>query len=132
MLRSVLPVMRRQKNGLIITTGSVMGNISVPFHSMYGASKHALRAINDALRIEVKPFGIKSVLIEPGNFRTDLPNSRYVCIEARNSAYGEAFRRALERMNKDEKYGPEPFPVVKTVCRLIKTKKPSCQDNSRV
>lgn len=124
MLRSVLPVMRNQKNGLIITIGSVMGAISVPFHSMYGASKHALRAVNEALRIEVKPFGIKSVLVEPGNFKTDLPNTRYVCVEARDSIYGHSFKLSLEKMNNDEKYGPEPWPVVRTIYKLINRKNP--------
>ncbi|HPU53907.1 MAG TPA: SDR family NAD(P)-dependent oxidoreductase, partial [Burkholderiaceae bacterium] len=53
-----------------MNVSSVAGLISVPFQSMYSASKYALEAISEAMRIEVKPFGIKVSLIEPGDIKT--------------------------------------------------------------
>lgn len=124
MCRAVLPVMRKQNNGLIIIIGSVMGLISVPFQAMYGASKYALEAFNEALRIEVKPFGIKSVIIEPGDIKTDITNNRYFCEETANSSYGNRFTDSLEKMAHDEQNGPSPDVVVKAVLKLVQRKNP--------
>ena len=68
--RAVLPIMRKQKSGCIINMSSIAGIISLPFQGLYCASKFALEGMTEALRLEVKPFGIHVVLIEPGNFRT--------------------------------------------------------------
>jgi short-subunit dehydrogenase len=63
MIRAVLPKMREQKNGLIINVSSVAGLISVPYQSMYSASKYAVEAMTETLRLEVKPFGIRVSMV---------------------------------------------------------------------
>lgn len=67
----VLPYMRRQHSGTIINTSSVAGKAVIPFGGWYNVSKYSVEALSDALRIEVKPFGIKVCLIEPGGIKTD-------------------------------------------------------------
>ncbi|MFU8793433.1 MAG: SDR family NAD(P)-dependent oxidoreductase [Acholeplasmataceae bacterium] len=67
---AVLPFMRRQKSGRIIITGSLVSNLSIPGIGWYASTKHALRAMTEALRIEVKPYGIKVIQIEPGAVKT--------------------------------------------------------------
>ena len=67
----VLPHMRAQKSGRIINTSSVAGKAVIPFGGWYNVSKYSVEALSDALRIEVKPFGIKVCLIEPGGIKTD-------------------------------------------------------------
>ncbi len=62
----VLPTMRKQGSGRIVNISSVAGKISRPLSSIYSATKFAMEAISDGLRLEVAPFGIKVVLIEPG------------------------------------------------------------------
>ena len=59
MTRAILPVMRQQRFGKIITIGSLAGLVGVPFQSYYSASKHALEGFFKSLRIEVRPFNIK-------------------------------------------------------------------------
>ena len=59
--QKVLPVMRRQGSGRIVNVSSVAGKVSTPFAGWYAASKHAVEALSDALRLEVKPFGIRVV-----------------------------------------------------------------------
>ena len=68
--RAVLPVMRARRSGTIIMMSSISGLRTFPFSSVYSASKFALEAISNGLRYELRPFGIRVVLIEPGNFRT--------------------------------------------------------------
>ena len=67
----VLPYMRAQKCGRIINTSSVAGKAVIPFGGWYNVSKYSVEALSDALRIEVKQFGIKVILIEPGGIKTD-------------------------------------------------------------
>jgi short-subunit dehydrogenase len=68
--KEVLPIMRKQKSGLIINTSSIGGKIYTPFGAWYHATKHALEGWSDSLRLEVKPFGIHVVLLEPGSIDT--------------------------------------------------------------
>jgi NAD(P)-dependent dehydrogenase (short-subunit alcohol dehydrogenase family) len=71
--RAVLPVMRRQRSGHVITISSTAGLASgVEFTSAYAASKFALEGWTEALRAEVAPFGIHVTIVNPGFFRTDL------------------------------------------------------------
>jgi NAD(P)-dependent dehydrogenase (short-subunit alcohol dehydrogenase family) len=67
----VLPGMRAQKNGRIINISSILGRFSPPGGAIYQASKHALEAYSDAMRLELAPFGVKVSLIEPGTVGTD-------------------------------------------------------------
>lgn len=71
MCRLVLPEMRRQGRGRIINISSVAGKMVMPFGGWYHVSKFSVEALSDALRIEVKPFGISVVMIEPGGIFTD-------------------------------------------------------------
>src|SRR5688572_12142272 len=70
--RAVLPEMRKQKSGHIISISSTAGLFGYEQCSMYSASKFALEGWMDALKIEVAPFGIKTTVVNPGFFRTSL------------------------------------------------------------
>ena len=70
--RAVLPSMRRQRSGLLIHVSSGAGRCVVPTMAAYSASKFALEAIADAYRFELLPFGIESMLVEPGIYRTPI------------------------------------------------------------
>jgi NAD(P)-dependent dehydrogenase (short-subunit alcohol dehydrogenase family) len=70
--RAVLPSMRRRRNGLLIHVSSGAGRVTVPAMAAYCASKFALEALADAYRFELSPFGIDSVLVEPGIYRTPI------------------------------------------------------------
>ena len=74
--KAVLPSMRSQKSGRIINVSSVAAKLPVPFEGYYAAGKAALLAYSEALRHEVKSLGISVSVIEPGFFRTNLPNQR--------------------------------------------------------
>src|SRR5262249_54966289 len=88
-IRSVLPDMRRQKNGLIINIGSILGRVTFPFFGIYGASKFAVEALTDSLRYELSQLGIDVALIQPSAY----PTSMYTNVQQpadieRAAAYG--------------------------------------------
>jgi len=78
----VLPLMRAQGSGCIVNIGSVAGRIARPMSSIYDSTKHALEALTDGLRGELKPFGVRVTLIRPGFIITEF-------IDAANKASGE-------------------------------------------
>jgi NAD(P)-dependent dehydrogenase (short-subunit alcohol dehydrogenase family) len=89
--RAVLPAMRRQRSGLLIHVSSGAGRVTVPAMAAYCASKYALEAIADAYRFELLPFGIDSVLVEPGIYRTPIfDRLTFPADEARLADYGAA------------------------------------------
>lgn len=70
--QAVLPFMRSQRSGKIINMSSISGLIGFPGLSPYVSSKHALEGFSESLRLEVKPFGIDVILVEPGSFSTNI------------------------------------------------------------
>lgn len=70
--RAILPVMRAQRSGLVVTISSTAGLVGQAFCTAYAASKFALEGWSESLALEVAPFGIRTMLVEPGFFRTDL------------------------------------------------------------
>ena len=70
--RAVLPSMRRQRSGLLVHVSSGAGRVTIPALAAYCASKYALEAIADAYRYELLPFGVDSILVEPGVYRTGI------------------------------------------------------------
>jgi len=72
--RAVLPHLRDQGSGAIVQISSLGGQLSFAGYSAYSAAKFALEGLSEALADEVRPFGIKVLIVEPGNFRTNLQN----------------------------------------------------------
>ncbi|HYP09014.1 MAG TPA: SDR family oxidoreductase [Bryobacteraceae bacterium] len=88
--RAVLPHMRRQKRGLLIHVSSGAGRVAVPAMGAYCASKFALEALADTYQYELKPFGIESILVEPGIYRTPIFDKAMLPADAQLVAdYGE-------------------------------------------
>ncbi len=89
--RAVLPAMRRQGSGLLVHVSSGAGRVTIPALAAYCASKYALEAIADAYRFELLPFGVDSILVEPGVYRTGIHDRWiYPADAARVADYGSA------------------------------------------
>lgn len=125
MCRCAAPIMRNQKKGLIINVSSVAGIIPIPFQSMYSASKYALEAITEALRMEIKPFGVRVSMVEPGDTKTGFTEKReFTAASKNNSVYSDRFELSIDTMAKSEMNGPDPMIVVKSIVRIMKSKNP--------
>ena len=101
MLQAVLPAMREQRRGTIVNVSSIAGLVARPFGGFYSATKHALEAISEALHFEVRPFGIRIILVEPGQYATRLLDNAF---EGKRfgprSAYWDASTRLDERLGR--------------------------------
>jgi short-subunit dehydrogenase len=123
--RTVLPIMRDQGNGYLVNVGSIGGVVGIPFQSIYSASKFALEGLSEALRMEVEPYGIRVVLIQPGNYHTEFTASRITARESNHSSvYHDTFKRALTVMENDELSAPKPKAVARVIERAITADSP--------
>jgi len=120
--RAVLPVMRKQGEGYIVNIGSIGGLLALPYQSMYSASKFALEGLSEALRMEVRGFGIRVVIIEPGDHKTDLTRNRTVTEVG--EAYRRSFQSALTKTAHDEQNGAGPENIARLVHRVVNQRNP--------
>ncbi|MBJ6762566.1 SDR family oxidoreductase [Myxococcaceae bacterium JPH2] len=118
--KAVLPTMRQLQAGLIVNISSLGGAIGLPFQGLYSASKFALEGFTEALRQEVRPFGIHAVLIQPGDIQTRITQNR-VRAQATGpgSTYQEHFEGALKVIEREEQAGIPPTAVAQQVLRLV-------------
>lgn len=131
MIRAVVPHMRQQKAGRVITIGSLAGKLVLPVNGTYSATKFALEALSDALRLELAPFGIRVVLIEPGNIRSNFmataqANSRETLANADSPYYG-LYQHYLRVMTNIRKQAPAPESVSQVVQQAIEAAKPKAR-----
>jgi len=119
----VLPVMRRDGGGLIINVTSIAAELSLPFQGIYSATKFAVEGLSEALRTEVRPFGIRVVLVQPGDFRTGFTDARRT-VPSGGEAYAERSRRALEIAARDERGGADPQQLARLIARIVRNPRP--------
>jgi NAD(P)-dependent dehydrogenase (short-subunit alcohol dehydrogenase family) len=128
--RLVLPAMRRQGHGRIVTCSSVLGLVSGPFRGPYCASKYAVEAMSDAMRYELVGTGIFVSLIEPGPIRSEFLASTLAmmksAIDIKTSPHADTYARRIAAMENDTqsklKLGPER--VVKAVIHATESTRP--------
>jgi NAD(P)-dependent dehydrogenase (short-subunit alcohol dehydrogenase family) len=124
--RAVLPHLRAQRAGLIINMSSLAGRIPLPFQGFYSATKFAIEAYTEALRMEVRPFGIGVAMIEPGDFATSFTANRRMTKEsAPASPYYESARRAIATMARDEQANRDLSPIIRAVETILECRRPA-------
>ncbi len=125
MVKAVLPQMREQRSGLIINITSIAGYMGLPYRGVYSATKAALVTITEALRMEVKDFGIKITTLAPGDFSTNIAAGRYHVPVKENSAYSKSYGDTLQIINADVDNGGDPILVAKKVYQIIENEHPN-------
>ena len=124
--RAVLPHLRAQQAGTIINMSSLAGRIPLPFQGFYSATKFAIEAYTEALRMEVRPFGIRVSMIEPGDFATSFTANRRMTKETTAcSPYYESAVRAVAAMARDEQANADLSPVVRAVESILASRRPA-------
>lgn len=131
MIKAVVPIMRKQKSGRIINISSIAGRLVTPVNGAYSSSKFALEAISDALRMELEPFNIQVVLIEPGAIKTNFDKTVHVhgdkVLSNPTSPYLSLYRvyqRVSDGMREHE---PGPETVSKVIRQVLESTKPKAR-----
>jgi short-subunit dehydrogenase len=124
-IQSVLPSMRNEKSGTIINISSIGGLMGLPFQGFYSASKFAIEGLSEALRMELKQFHIKVVVIRPGDFCTSFTSNRKVEVNLNgNNSYLAQFRKSMSIIETDEKGGMKPRYFAEKLAQIIDQKNP--------
>ncbi len=124
MMKAVLPQMRKQGGGAIINITSIAGYMGLPFRGFYSATKGALGLITEALRMEVKDFGVTVTNVAPGDFATNIAAGRYHAPVLNGSAYEDKYAQTLDGINVDVDSGGDPMQVAHAVYKIMNQKAP--------
>ncbi len=124
-IKAVLPIMRKQRSGMIINITSIAGYMGLPFRGIYSATKGALELTTEAYRMELKPFNIKMTNVAPGDFATNIATGRYHTPVYEDSPYKELYERSLKEMDEGVANGLPPIRMAKKVYRVMRRKNPS-------
>lgn len=117
---AVIPAFREQHSGTIINVSSVGGVMGLPFQGLYSASKFAVEGFSEALRLELNPFNINVVLIQPGDFNTGFTGSRMVSEATKNHKdYAAQFATTLKLIEDNENSGSSPDKIAKLICKIV-------------
>jgi short-subunit dehydrogenase len=124
--KTVLPVMRKQGGGTIINFSSIGGLMGLPLQGFYSAAKFAIEGFSEALRMEVKQFNIKVVLINPGDFHTNNSANRrnFLAPTGQEDPYKEQYETTLAVIEKDESNGWQPDVLAKKLVKIVECKNP--------
>lgn len=121
----VLPHMRSRRSGLIINVSSIGGVFGIPYQGLYSASKFAVEGYSEALSLETVQFGIRVVLIEPGDFNTGFTGNRRISAATLADAdYASSFARVLKHIEHDESHGGNPDYLAQKVAEIVAAKRP--------
>lgn len=124
-LHYVLPVMRKQGGGKILCFSSIGGLVGLPYQGLYSASKFAIEGYCEALRLEVRKFGIKVIVIEPGDFATSFTAQRRSVSNPEAYEIYKSYAKSLAGIEHDETTGLKPEYLAKKISRIINKKNPA-------
>ncbi|HEX8269102.1 MAG TPA: SDR family oxidoreductase [Flavobacterium sp.] len=123
-IKAVLPYMRTQKSGLVINITSIAGYMGLPYRSIYSASKGALEIVTEALRMEVRQFGIQITNVAPGDFATNIAAGRFHAPLVEGSPYEMAYGNTLKAMNDHVDSGSNPNQMAEAIYKIINNGRP--------
>jgi NAD(P)-dependent dehydrogenase (short-subunit alcohol dehydrogenase family) len=131
--RAVIPTMRLQGHGRIVNCSSVLGLIAAPYRGAYCASKFALEALSDTLRLELSGTGIRVVLIEPGPIATKFIDGALAAarrwIDIENSVHQERYHRLISGLEKggEQTFKLPPEAVAKKLVHAVESPRPKAR-----
>lgn len=123
-MQKVLPIMRKQKTGIIVIVSSVAGRLGFPMGSAYVSSKFALEGLSESMSYELKQFGIKMVLIEPGVIKTNFAFIKPKKTLDTNSSYSQLMNKMQENLFSTLANGTDPKEVATVILRAIVDESP--------
>jgi short-subunit dehydrogenase len=122
----VLPYMREQRAGKIINISSMGGKIYTPLGAWYHATKHALEGWSDCLRLELAPFSIDVIIIEPGMIETEFGEVMTAAMMEKSgtSAYSDLAKKLAKAATNGNGRGSHPSVIAQVISKAVKSRKP--------
>ena len=121
--QAVIPVMRKQKSGIIVNVSSVAGRIGFPVSPAYISSKFALEGLSESMRYELSPFGINIIIIEPGVIKTNFMSSVKKFMKP-DSVYKDITNKVIAGITMMAEMGTPAQEVARTIIKAIKSENP--------
>jgi len=124
--RAFLPQMRDRRSGRIVNVSSLGGQLTLPYFGVYNSTKYAVESLSDALRYELKPFGIDVVLIEPGVIRTNFEATAVSNFDNtfKDTPYAPAMARYEQMSKMADKFASNPIVIAKAISRAVNSRRP--------
>lgn len=122
--QAVLPHLRKQRSGHIINISSLGGLMGLPYRGIYSSSKFAVEGISEALSAEVASFGIKVIVVEPGDFNTNINDNRLVTEANEESEYAETYQRLMKIIVDEVNNGKQPEVIGELIYKILNKKNP--------
>ncbi|PWU79071.1 MAG: short-chain dehydrogenase/reductase [Candidatus Nitrosopolaris wilkensis] len=125
--QAVLPIMRKQKSGIIVNISSGAGRFGYPGGSAYVSTKFAIEGLSESMSYELEPFGIRVVLVEPGVIRTNFVNSMVAAKKSQdpNSPYSQLMKNVATSFQQMLEGGSSSDVVAKVVLKAVTSENPS-------
>ena len=120
----VVPIMRQQQHGHIICISSIGGLMGLPYQGMYSASKFAIEGYCEALRLEVRQFGIKVTVINPGDFSTGFTAQRDKVDNPDALAAYPGYAKSMQSIEHDENSGLQPDRLALRISKIVRKRNP--------
>ncbi|AJZ76451.1 SDR family oxidoreductase [Candidatus Nitrosotenuis cloacae] len=125
LIQEIAPIMRNQKTGAIVNISSVAGKIGFPGSPAYISSKFALEGLSECLRYELSPFGVNTIIIEPGVIKTNFFDSMKMPKNAKpDSPYKEITNKVVAGVKMMAEMGTPPKEVADVIIKALKEKNP--------
>ena len=126
--RAFIPKLRERRAGRIINVSSVGGRLGLPYFGVYNSTKYAVEALSDALRYELRPFGIDVSLIEPGIIRTNFEATAVANLDAyRQSPYRRALDKYEQMSKLANRFASDPIVIAKAISRAVRARRPAAR-----
>ena len=126
--RAFLPKMRERRAGRIINVSSVGGRLTLPFFGVYNSTKYAVESLSDALRYELRPFGIDVALIEPGVIRTNFEATAAAGLDRfASTPYAGAIAKYDQMSKATDRFASNPIVVAKAIARAVSARRASAR-----
>lgn len=125
-IQRVVPHMRERRKGTIVTVSSLAGKFSIPYQSHYSASKHAIEAFSEALRQELRPFGVRVTSVLPGDINTNFNKATKFPpgFDPERSPYSRWVKASWNTIDENLRKAPSPEVVAKTILHAISVENP--------
>jgi len=122
----VLPKMIEAGKGTVVNVSSLAGLFGLPYQGLYSASKYAIEGYSQSLRMELRNTGVKVVVLNPGDFKTDFTQNREkVPFPIKNEKLEAEYNTAVASMEKDESIGANPDVIAKKLIQIVDSSSPA-------